>query len=196
MAGFNIISDVSLYLKNILKAYLCPHFISSEEGIAIISPADKNADYQLGIYLYDIEGMGEYALPQASVTANGKKKYPPKSLKLRYMIYLNSKAQVVTKGEDAQKILGLVMQTLYDHGKVEIAKMHNLASEIDDVASITLLNLTIDEKAKIWTALTLPMQIAIYVEISPILLESQREVDISRVLSTYFNVEEVGGPHA
>lgn len=196
MAGFSIISDVSLYLKNILKEYLCPNFISSEEGIAIISPADKNADYQLGIYLYDVEGMGEYSLPQASVAPNGKKKYAPKSLKLKYMIYLNTKAQVVTKGEDAQKILGLVMQTLYDHGKVEISKIHSLASEIDDAAGITLLNLAMDEKAKIWTALTLPMQIAIYLEVSPILLESQRQVDVKRVLATYFEVEEVGGHHA
>jgi len=192
MAGFTIISDISQYIADMLRNKLYPSFISSKEAISLVSPIDKNADYQMGIYLYDIQAMSEYTLPQMISIGHNKKQYPPKSLKLRYMVYLNKKAQIVAKGEDEQRILGLTIQLLYDNPSITISKIHNLSDAFDETASISILNLNVDEKSKIWTALTLPMQLGIYLEVSPVLLASTREVTVTRVAETTFSTEEKG----
>ena len=195
MAGFTIISDISQHIVALLRQNLCPSFITASEGISLISPIDKNADYQMGIYLYDLQEMGEYTLPQMVTIGQNKKQYPPKSLRLKYMIYLNQKSQIAAKGEDEQRILGLTMQCLYDNPTIAINKLHRLSDAFDEIASISILNMNLEEKSKIWTALALPMQLSIYLEVAPVLLASAREVTVTRVVETAFNTVEKSAPY-
>ena len=48
MADFSIISDVSNEVLKVLRDNICPELIQSPESIALASPTDKNADFQLG----------------------------------------------------------------------------------------------------------------------------------------------------
>ncbi|WP_054741127.1 hypothetical protein [Cellulosilyticum ruminicola] len=50
MAGYSIIADISQYIGSLLRQHLCPMYIANEEMIKLISPVDKDADYQLGIF--------------------------------------------------------------------------------------------------------------------------------------------------
>lgn len=190
MAGYSIIADISQFITATLQKELCPSYLPSKEAISLTSPADKNADYQIGIFLYDIQEMGEYTLPQRIVTSQNKKQQAPKSLKLKYMIYFNQKAQMAARGEDEQKILGLIMQMLYDNPGIEIHKMHHFADPFDDTAHISILNMNIEEKSKIWTALALPIQLGIYFEVSPVLLASVKEEAVTRVTEAILRTEE------
>ena len=60
MADFSIISDVSNEVLKLLRENICPELIQSPESIALAAPTDKNADFQLGLYLYDIQELREY----------------------------------------------------------------------------------------------------------------------------------------
>ena len=60
MADFSITSDVSNEVLKLLRENICPELIQSPESIALAAPTDKNADFQLGLYLYDIQELREY----------------------------------------------------------------------------------------------------------------------------------------
>lgn len=192
MAGYSIIADISQYIANLLRKHLCPTYMTSPDMIKLVSPVDKNADYQLGIFLYDIQGLGEaFTIPMASMASRGHKTNPPQPLKLKYMIYISNKAQIAAKGEDEQRILGLVMQLLYDNPVIEIQKIHQFSESFDTTSTLSLINMPLEEKSKIWTGLGLPIQLGIYLEVSPILLSSTQREEVQRVVATQFNVEEI-----
>ena len=196
MAGYSIIADISNHIIQLLRSQLCPDLIGAPEAISLVSPADKNADYLLGVFLYDMQDMGEFSQTQMIQRGETKKQFPPKALRLKYMIYLNAKAQVASKGEDEQKILSRVMQIIYDHALISVSKIHGMAENTDVNAAISFQSLNIEEKAKMWTALTLPLQLGIYLEVSPILLSSTRVTEVTRVVSTDFTAVQKGEEHA
>lgn len=189
MAGYSIVSDISQYLVDLLREHLFPDFIQSTEAISLATPADKNGDYLMGVFLYDLQ-TSEFSMPQMFQRGDGKKQYPPKALKLRYVIFLNSKAQVASKEDVVHSILGKAMQSLYDHALVPINRIHNRAEEMDGDATLSLLNIGLEEKMKIWTALSLPFQVALYVEVSPVLLSSTKQVETNKVIETEFVVRQ------
>ena len=67
MADFSIISDVSNEVLKLLRENICPELIQSPESIALAAPTDKNADFQLGLYLYD-PASGKYDTIPAQAT--------------------------------------------------------------------------------------------------------------------------------
>jgi hypothetical protein len=192
LAGYLIIADISTHILQLLRNKLIPELIQAPEAISLVSPADKNADYLLGIFLYDIQDMGEFSQTQMIQRGETRKQYPPKALRLRYIIFLNTKAQVASKGEDEQKILSRVMQIIYDNALIFTGKIHGMTDSVDVNATISFQSLSIEEKAKLWTAFTLPLQLGIYLEVSPILLSSTRETEITRVVSTDFIATQKG----
>lgn len=60
MADFSIVADVSAGLLKLLRAQICPTPVSAPEAIRLAAPTDKNGDFQLGLYLYDLRELGEY----------------------------------------------------------------------------------------------------------------------------------------
>ena len=91
MADFSIISDVSNEVLKVLRENICPELIQSPESIALASPTDKNADFQLGLYLYDIQELREYQQMDMVRMRGNQAQYPPKPLTLFFALYINSK---------------------------------------------------------------------------------------------------------
>lgn len=191
MAGYSIIADISQYIGSLLRQHLCPMYIANEEMIKLISPVDKDADYQLGIFLYDIQSA-DMGYMESRIVGQAYKTKAPQSLKLKYMIYVNHKAQIAAKGEDEQRILGLVMQNLYDHAVIDISKIHQFSETFDDTSALQVIHMPLEEKSKIWTGLGIPMQLSVYLEVSPVLLSSMQREEVQRVVTTKFAVEEMG----
>lgn len=184
MADFSIISDVSNELLNLLRNNMCPELIQSPEAIKLVSPSDKNADFQLGLYLYDIQELREYKQVDFVRTGNNKAQYPPKPLNLFFMIYINTKSQMVSDPENEQRILGRVIQILTDN-----AILYELAEQNEEEApAITLLTMSFEDKSKLWTVLNLPYQVGIFFSVSPAMLSSRRVKSFTRVLETNFDV--------
>lgn len=184
MADFSIISDLSNEILNLLRNYMCPELIQSPEAIKLVSPSDKNADFQLGVYLYDIQELREYKQMDMIRMGNNTAQYPPKPLNLFFVIYINSKSQMVSDAENEQRILGRAIQILMDHAVLE-----EFASQNEDEApAVTLLTLSFEEKTKLWSVLNLPYQVGIYFSVSPALLSSRRTKTFTRVVETNFDI--------
>lgn len=189
MADFSIISDVSNALIRLLRENLCPESVQSPESIKLASPADKNADFQVGLFMYDLRELGEYRSSTPIRSADNRKTLPPRPLTLCYMLYLNSKAQIAAGAEAEQRILGRALQTLSDNPTIDIAKVHPFAEQSEENAALTFLKLTFDDKSKIWSSLNVPYQLGIYFSISPVLLSSKKSEPIVRVTNASFTLQ-------
>ena len=133
MADFSIISDVSNEVLKLLRENICPELIQSPESIALAAPTDKNADFQLGLYLYDIQELREYQNLDMIRLRGNQAQYPPKPLNLFFALYMNTKSQMMSNVENEQRILGRAMQVLMDH-----AILYETAENDETSASITL----------------------------------------------------------
>ena len=185
MADFSIISDVSNEVLNVLREQICPELIQSPESIALGIPTDKNADFQLGLYLYDVQELREYRQMDPIRLRGTQSQYPPKPLTLYYALYVNTKSQLTSNAENEQRILGRALQVLMDH-----AILYDVEGEEETSASITILPLSFEEKTKIWSVLNVPYQLGIYFSVSPVLLSSRRVRSFKRVVAAEFDVSQ------
>ncbi len=181
MADFSVVADVSTGLLRLLRAQMCPSPVSAPESIRLAAPTDKNGDFQLGLYLYDLRELGEYRAGALQRGADNIRRRPPRPLTLHYMLFLNSKAQMATGAEAEQRILGRALQVLSDYPAVDVNELHPYSPEPEEAAAISLLTLTFEEKTKIWAALSTPYQLGIYFSVSPLMLSSRREESFARV---------------
>ncbi|MBR5509413.1 MAG: DUF4255 domain-containing protein [Lachnospiraceae bacterium] len=185
MADFSIISEVSNEILKLLRENLCPELIPSPESIALASPTDKNADFQLGLYLYDIQELREYQSLDTIRMRGNQMQYPPKPLNLFFALYINTKSQLMSNAENEQRILGRVIQVLMDN-----AILYDAASNEETSASMTLLPLSFEEKTKIWSVLSVPYQLGIYFSVAPVMLSSRRVRSFRRVVSAEFEATQ------
>ena len=185
MADFSIISDVSNEILKVLREQICPELIQSPESIALGIPTDKNADFQLGLYLYDVQELREYRQLDPIRLRGNQAQYPPKPLTLYYALYVNSKSQLASNAENEQRILGRVLQVLMDH-----AILYDMEEEEETSASVTILPLSFEEKTKIWSVLSVPYQLGIYFSVAPVLLSSRRVRSFKRVVAAEFDVSQ------
>ncbi|MDR1354282.1 MAG: DUF4255 domain-containing protein [Oscillospiraceae bacterium] len=183
MAAYTVISDVGAYLLKTLRGKLCPEPLLNPQAIDFASPADENADYTLGIFLYDLKENLEHTDLRMVQLEDNKLRYPPHSLTLYYMLYVNASAQIGVKALDSQKIIAKVAQVIYDMQQIDISSFVNQASSAEaPLARVVESRLLFDEKVKIWSALSRPVQLALYYDIAPILLSSERIVDAPYVM--------------
>ena len=185
MADFSIISDVSNEVLNVLREQICPELIQSPESIALGIPSDKNADFQLGLYLYDVQELREYRQMDPIRLWWVLRLVSPKPLTLYYALYVNTKSQLTSNAENEQRILGRALQVLMDH-----AILYDMEGEEEASASITILPLSFEEKTKIWSVLNVPYQLGIYFSVSPVLLSSRRVRSFKRVVAAEFDVQQ------
>ena len=184
MSDFSVISEISNEILKVLRENICPELIQSSESVKLVTPTDKNADFQLGLYLYDIQELREFKQMDLIRTGGDKAKFPGRPLNLFYTLYINSKSQMMADAESEQRIIGRSIQILMDH-----AVLNNTSDDDSDEegAAITFLTLSFEDKSKLWSVLSMPYQLAVYFTVSPVVLSSRRTYSFTRVLQTEFN---------
>lgn len=189
MGDFTVISEVSNAILKTMRDNLCPELVQSPESIVITGPSDKNADFQLGLYLYDIQEMREYRQTDYVRINRSQRMLPPKPLNLYYMLYINSRSQMTVNAENEQRILGRVMQILMDY-----PILPEDGTQGDDMGmTITFQTMSFEEKSKIWSVLSTPCQLAVYFSVAPVLLSSRKLSSFTRVVDARFTMEQLEG---
>jgi hypothetical protein len=195
MADFSIIADASATLLRMLRAELCPEPIQSPESISLNAPTDKNADFMLGAYLYDVKELSEYRATTMAYDERNMRTSPAKPLSLYYVLFINNKAQVAAGAEMEQRIFGRVIQIMMDNPQLMLRETNPYLAEDEDDAAISLLTLTFEDKSKIWQALSAPYQLGVFLNVSPLMLTPRSTMPVSRVGETRIELglsEEVG----
>ncbi len=186
MADFSILSEISNEVLKLLREQICPELIPSPESIALAAPTDKNADFQLGLYLYDLQEVREYQQVDMIRLSGGREQYPPKLLSIYYILYLNSRSQMISTPENEQRILGRAMQVLMDY-----AVLKGAAADGETAPSVAVQTLSFEEKTRIWSVLNVPYQLGIYFQVAPVILSSRRTREFKRVVAADFTAEQI-----
>lgn len=190
MAGYTCIMDVGNSLVNIIREGLSPDIIPNADLIGLCSP-DEKGDMVLGIHLYDIrENEDIRGADMVNVSAQ-KQKYPSTYLSLYYMITAFSKADVKFKAGEDQRILGRVIQILSDNPVVYMNEAQATAPSTNRMEPrVRMLNISVDEKQKLWHFPNTPYKTSLFYKVSPLEIESERIKEIRRVVQADIKIVE------
>ncbi len=184
MGRYTIISEISQKIVDLLCEGMVPDIITDKNGIGLCGP-DEKGDFSVGVYLYNIEENYDFK-QSGMININYKEqKFPPLILSLYYMITAYSSSDIKFRAIQEQRILGRVMQILADNSIINGSDFGNDVMGAD--IRIELLNLSIDEKIKLWNDNTKPYKTSVCYKITPVELESTKGRRISRV--TEFTVK-------
>lgn len=175
-----VISAVGEGLLKLLKAQLVPEMIQGAEGIGMCRPAD-HGDMILGLYLYDVQEYDQIRVGGMQSIDENYQQYPSMYLSLYYMITAYSSSDARYRSEEEQKILGKVMQILYDTPVLDRRTLKAVEQVEDEDLRIEYLNMDTEEKMKIWSGVGIPYQLSLFYRITPVELESHIRKEITRV---------------
>lgn len=188
MADYSIISDVSNHIVKTLRQKMCPEPIPSPNNIDVSSPAEQDVDYILGLYLYDVREEGEIAAPPLISAGKTRLQRPPKPYSLYYMLFINGSSQMGLKAHDVQKIIGRAAQIVNDSGGVYPHQLQPWLQMEEGPIIIAPAKLSLEEKVRVWSAISKPYQISLFYKVAPVLLSSEIVVDAHRVTSAEINI--------
>ncbi len=184
MGKYTVIADVSQKIADLLSEGMVPDLIADKNGIGLCGP-DEKGDFSVGIYLYNIEENNDFKRSGMVNISYGEQKFPPVILSLYYMITAYSVSDIKFRAIQEQRILGRVMQILSDNSIISGEDFGNEVMGAD--IRIELLDLSTEEKMKLWNDTTKPYKTSLCYRVTPVELESTKGRRISRV--TEFTVE-------
>ncbi|MDR1070309.1 MAG: DUF4255 domain-containing protein [Gracilibacteraceae bacterium] len=176
MADYPIISDISAYIVRMLRERMCPEPIPSPNNIDVSSPAEQDVDYILGLYLYDIREEGEIASGPIR-TGRMRLKKAPKPYSLYYMLFINGSSQMGLKAHDIQKIIGRAAQVLNDSNSVSPNTLQSWLEYEEAPVILTPSKIALEEKVRVWSAISKPYQISLFYKAAPVFLSSEIVVE-------------------
>ena len=188
MADYPIISDVSTYMVKLLRERMCPEPIPSPNNISVCSPSEQDADYILGLYLYDIREEGEVSVPPMISAGRTRLQRPPKPYSLYYMLFINGSSQMGLKAADVQKILGRAAQVVNDRNFVNPRELQTWLESDEPPIAFTPAKLSLEDKVRVWSAINKPYQVSLFYKAAPVFLSSEIVVDTPRVTEASFTI--------
>lgn len=187
MGKYTVIAEVGTRLKDILAQGLVPELIQDENGVGLCSPAEKG-DFVLGIHLYDIRENSDVRMQGMIERGVKVQKFPSVFLSLYYMITAYSASDVKFRSIQEQRILGKSMQLLSDHMVIPVKEVGAGLGGMD--LRIDLLDMTIEEKMKIWNDNSRPYRTSLFYRVAPVELESMKTKRITRVTEIDVTLQE------
>jgi hypothetical protein len=195
MSGFDAMGGASATLKRLLEDRVDSppglHPALATIPVSLGIPPDEEDGGQkprLNLFLYRVTRNAELANQEIPGRGAGGTAYghPPMPLNLHYLLtaYGSTKSGDVPPLVDesaAQFLLGSAMLVLHDHAIITDALETALGNQVLDASlqdayehlKLTLEPLTLEDVAKVWTALNRPYRLSAAYEVSVIQLESR-----------------------
>jgi hypothetical protein len=170
MPDANVISDVSLTLQQVLHDSLVsldPQFfveVSDLQGQMSTSPL------HLTIFLFEVvEDPSAKNRPPVRQVVNQAvlTRKPPVALLLRYMLTPWSGDRITD-----HKILGKVIETLYDGANIAGSKLQGGLANTDAVLNINMAPITLEDRTRVWYSVQKPYRLSLTYEIRVVNLDS------------------------
>ncbi|BEP29023.1 DUF4255 domain-containing protein [Helicovermis profundi] len=185
--SYTAIADVSQSLTKLFRNTLSPEPIKKKENIGLCSPAEKG-DFQLSLYLYNIEESGEFRQNIMIEMNDGSQKYPPKVFYLYYLLTAYSTADIKSKALDEHKILGKAIQILHDNQILSGSMLEGQLRNTDQEIRIETKNLSYDEMMRIWHFNDIPYSLSVAYKVGPIYIESTKFKKPPRVIKSSIKI--------
>lgn len=170
-------------LLELLRKNLCPGYVRDRDGILLTAPWEE-ADYRVGVYLYDIQ---DYSLAATAAVSAGENtlRFPPKALELSYLLFCNEKHRFggLQRGQ-LQGVLNEIVRTLHDNPF--------LVREDGEKVGFSFLRESVEFKIRLWGSFNQPLQPAVYLRAAPVFVASARTRKVSRVKERDYGLQKRG----
>lgn len=170
-------------LLELLRKNLCPGYVRDRDGILLTAPWEE-ADYRVGVYLYDIQ---DYSLAATAAVPTGENtlRFPPKALELSYLLFCNEKHRFggLQRGQQ-QGVLNEIVRTLHDNPF--------LVREDGEKVGFSFLRESVEFKIRLWGSFNQPLQPAVYLRAAPVFVASARTRKVSRVKERDYGLQKRG----
>lgn len=168
-------------LQELLKQKLYPDFVRDRDLILLTAPWDE-ADYRVGIYLYDIQDysvMTTYEMPVSNV----QRRFPSKAVELSYMLFCSENHRFGgIQREQIHAMLNEAVRIVYDNPV--------LKREDGEEIELSFLRESVEFKIRLWGSFNRSLQPAIYIKAAPVLIASRRKRNVSKVRERNYDVEK------
>lgn len=171
MAKYTVLADVSKTLVELLKDQLVPEPVAKPENIGVCEPKERGS-FVVGIHPYDFQINNEIRQIDPIVLPDGNLQNPPTSYQISYMISVASKAEVLNRASDEQRILGRIVQALGDNVRLPQKYMPDSLRMANEEITIQMIPMELEEKVKIWTMYSEPYKLSVFYSVGPILVDS------------------------
>ncbi|WP_373165990.1 Pvc16 family protein [Agathobaculum sp. Marseille-P7918] len=173
-------------LLHLLNEALVPAVLNHEDCIRITYPHAEQ-DYQIGIFLYDIEEIRPYGTPLPVRISETQRQGASLNISLHFLVYANrSMAFQSMTAQDEIILMEAVVRALHNNEPVVLEGQK---------LSIRLECLTRQEKTSLWQSFGSGLQPAIYLVMEPIVIPSTRLEQVIPVQSFHLKTpKKVDGP--
>lgn len=189
MGRYTTFAEVSTAIVTLLRDTISPEPLPKPEQIGICSPKEKD-NYIVGVFLYDIEIHKEMELQSRVILDEQRYKEPPLSFSLYYMIFVNLKADSSTKQIDEQRILGRIIQQLYNYRKVPQNYLNGSIKQQQETISLQYINLSLEDKNKLYAMWNHSHETACFYKVSPVFMDTEMIYTTKRVKQIDFHVQD------
>lgn len=192
MASYTAIADVGSTLVSLLRDRTGDSIDDAE--IALGSPGDEGAgdDFRLTVYLYDVRENEHLSNDRLRPESTGQPAGAALVLDLHYLLTAHPKKKQpntkrTTKSLDQHEVLGRALQIIADNAIVRTPDVdEDLAADEPLTTAITATDRR--ELLDLWGTFTeVPYQPSVPFVVSPVVIESEREVEPARVLEAEFS---------
>jgi hypothetical protein len=173
VANYAVISDVSTSLVTLLDQDLRRHPLNARAVLDDLSGAVP-AGLTLTVTLYEIledapsRNRPRPQRPDQTAVVSTK---PPMALRLHYLLTPWGGDQVTE-----QQILGRAMQALYDDAIFAGAALLGGLQGSTDTLKLTLIPLTLEDRARVWYAIQKPYRLSVNYEVRVVNLNATKEL--------------------
>lgn len=165
MNGEPIFERICAALLEKLRGDLEAVMVNTQDGIKLSHPGAEE-DFQLGVYLYDMEEVRPNGPPRPVRLNEQERRLPDLDLALRLMIFANRKVAFNAMGaEDEVRLLEASIRSLHS-----VTELETEAGEV----KVSFQEMTQAEKVSLWQSMNCPFQSAVYVELWPVSVPSTR----------------------
>lgn len=195
MAEYTVIADVSKSIIEAIKDGMIPEPIKNAELIGVCPPNDRG-NIKIGIYLYNFDENPEPHSQSKIFLDKEHYKDPPMSLNLYYMLYAYSDAELMNRSYEEQRILGRAMQQLSDNRRLQTKYLcgelinGDLPDEKQRSVDIQMINLTLEEKVRIWSLFNQPYKSSAFYKVGPVFIDSRRVRSTKRVTEVEVHLKQ------
>ncbi len=176
MSDFNAIADASATLRSLLETAIDQDAAVSglvgAESVSLDSPANllRNGTPDcVSLFLYRVsENPDLKNRPPVRLESNVWRQ-TPLALDLHFLVSV-----LIDDAIDSQRLLGKVMQTLYDHAVIRGSLLQGGLSTAAEELRVTLAALTLEEVAEVWGTFSQPYRLCVPYIVKAVFLESAR----------------------
>lgn len=190
MSDYRAIADVGETLIELLRDNM--EDLVDRESIVLFSPGeiDSSDNVRLSLFLYQVLENVHLRNQEMQVTDPDTLTFPPLTLELYYMLtsHVSSGVQDKTaRSLEEHTVLGRAVRVLYDHSVLKGSILKGNLNKNEEL-HVMISSLSLEDLTKIWSTFpNKPFRPSICYVVTPVGIDSSREVGVQRVVSREIN---------